>query len=369
MRRAWAILLILGGCAGPSGPAPDAVPDAMEALRRRSNALTAFHYVAEIHDGRTTARVELGYRAPDRAFLRYGPAYAIYLSGGTAHYFTRQGYLRFELAEELAALRKAYGDLPIGGEPTPVFGLQQWENLLHGRGLRTTLGLGVLGWRLGWLPEFARWTPDGEVRRYGPMSVTLGPDGFPVAAQAGETTELRLLSLVVNEALPDDLFEPPSRDGLPEIFGAREDLRRGLDDAFHRWVLEADTSDATLERLARVDLERRYEPAKTVEILRQSLERSLEVWRSERPVVAGDALRARLDVERGRVTGTADAMEQDILGQAERALDRWFRGMAVLPPHEHMQDVAARWRKAHARQVDALFRRPFLQVVDELGRK
>ena len=365
MRRAWAVVLILSGCA--SAPTADPVPDAIEVMRRRSNALTSFHYVAEIRDGKTTARVELGYRAPDRAFLRYGPAYAIYLVEGTAHYYTRQGYLRFALAEELAALRQSYGPLPIGGEPEPVFALLDWDNLLQGRGLRATLGLGVPGWRLGWLPEFARWTPEGEVRRYGPMEVRLREDGFPEALKAGEAAELRLVSLTTNEPLADALFEPPPRVGLADLSpGTREDLRRSLDDAFHRWVLEADASDATLDRLARVDLERRYEPAKTVEILRQSLEQSLEAWRKEKADVAGEALRARRDVERGRVGATADAMEQDIVAQAERSLDRWFRGMPVPPPHARMQDVASRWRKAVSRQVDALFRTPFLWVVDQV---
>lgn len=358
-------LLLLAGCAAAAGaPAPAESP--LDALRLRANAYRSFHYVAELSDAKTSVRIELGWRAPDRAFLRYGPSYAIYYAGGVGHYYAKQGYLKFDAAAELARLRKEYGGVSTGGEPEPAFTLTQWDALLFGRGLRATLGLQRLGARLGWLAELRRWAFEAPVHRKDLVEIELREDGFPARVTAGSSAKLAAKEVVVDAPLDDALFEPPAREGLPDLPpGARDDLVRALEDAFRRWALETDAGDATIAALVRADLARLYEPAKMTQVLQESLEKSLETWKTENPEARAEVLREKLTIDKGKTLGSVDVMEKDIQGNFERALDRTFRGMPEPPPRAFMQDVAARWRAATTREVDRQIRRPFEKVFDE----
>jgi hypothetical protein len=360
---------LAAGCAAPAAP-PTPAESRLDALRARTNAYGTFHYTAELSDGKTTVRVELGWRAPDRAFLRYGPSYAIYFTGGVGHYYAKQGYLRFDAAAELARLRKEYGDVHTGGEPELGFTLTQWEALLFGKGLRATLGLQRAGARLSWPAELRRWTPEGAVYRKDLIEMELREDGFPARVQAGSSARLEAKEVVVDAPLDDALFEPPAREGLPDLPpGARDDLLRALEDAFRRWALETDAGDATLAALVRADLARLYEPEKMTQVLKEGLDKSLETWKTENPGARAELLREKLLIDKGKTLGSVDVMEKDIQGNFERALDRTFRGMPEPPPRAFMQDVAARWRAATTREINRQIRAPFEKVFDDQMRR
>jgi hypothetical protein len=367
MKRAWVILLAGGstwlaaGCA--TAPATSA-PGPLDPLKARTNAAPAFHWTAELTDGRTTARVELGWKAPDRAFLRYGPTYAIYYENGVGHYYTRQGYLRFDAKSELAKLRAAYGGVEIGGEPEPVFTLTHWEQLAMGRGMRADLGYGPPVARLSWLAEFGAWRhEEGRFRRPG-LEAELDAEGFLARVKAGERSALESKELVLGDDVDDALFDPPSREGLGDLSAAsRENLVRAMEDDLHRWAIAADPSDATLEALARTGLARRYDPAKMIELLRENVRQGTEALKAEPPGARAEGMKEKLELDKSKALSSVDIMETEIQGEAERLLDRIFRGMVPPPPLSRMQEIAERWKRAVARQVDAQIRKPFQQVL------
>ncbi len=362
-------LLLLAGCAAGGAGVP-AAPRPLDALRARTNAYRSFHYVAELADAKTKVRVELAWRAPDRAFLRYGPSYAIYYAGGVGHYYSKLGYVKFDAAAELARIRKEVGDIPLGGEPEPAFLLSQWESLLFSRGIRATLGLQRLGARLGWLAELERWPAEGAVHRKEPIEVELREDGFLERVKAGEAATLKATDVAVDVPLDDAMFEPPAREGLADLPpGAREELVRSLEDAFRRWALETDAGPGTVRAFVQADLARLYEPAKMVSILKESIDKSLETWKTENPAARAELLREKLTVDKGKTLGSVDVMEKDILANFERALDRSFRGMIPPPPRAFMQEVADRWRDATVREVKRQIREPFEKIFDDKMRE
>jgi hypothetical protein len=369
MRRVW-LLLLAGGstlltasCAGTGAADPD---DPLDRLKLSTSALPAFHWVAEITDGNQTARVEFGWKAPDRAFLRYGPSYAIYFTGGVGHYYTRQGFLRFEAKAELDRLRAAYGDVEIGGEPEPAFTLTAWEQLAVGRGLRVGLAYGRPGARLSWLDELRIWKTDGKVHRRAGLEIELGPEGFLSRARAGERSRLEVKELALGEAVGDALFVPPPREGLGDLSAAvREDLVRTLEEDLTRWAIATDDSDPVIEALVATGLARRYDPKKMAEVLREGLEKSLATWKAENPGAKDAAVREKRELERAKAISSVDVMEKEIEDSFERLLDRVYRGMGTPPPASRMRDTAERWKQAVARQVDLQIRKPFERVAGE----
>ena len=368
IRLGWLGVLvgIASGCAldaekaGPEGP--------LDVLRRTTNDYASFHYKAELTDGKQTVPIELAWKAPDRALLRYGSNYAVALAPGRAVYHTRQGTATIQVDEEMAALRERYGDLPTGPPPTVVFALGGWEALLFGRGLRATVGYGKLGARLGWLNELRAFTAEGPVYRREQVVVELREDGFIQRARVGNKTELSCASVSIGTDLEESLFELPPKEGVPPMPPeAREELVRSLDDAYHRWILEADSGRAVLERVVRIDLARRYEPEKMAAVLRESLAKSIATWKAEN---AGkpQVLREKIEIDRGKALGSVTIMEKDIQDEFERRLDRYFRGMSPLPSSRHMAQVAERWREVVAEEVDRQIRRPFERAFDEAPR-
>lgn len=359
------LLLLLSGCAASTAVAPPAEAG-LERLRKTSNAYASFHYVAEITDGKQTVRVELGWRSPDRAFLRYGPSYAIYYAGSTARYYHKQGTLVFDAGAELERLRKEYPGVSIGGDAELAFLLSRWEALIPGQGLHAALGFQRLGARLGWLTELAAWPSEGLVFRKDPLEIELRPDGFPARVKAGASAELTAKEVKIDVPLDDALFEPPSKEGLPELPAvARENLVRSLEDAWRRWALETDATDRTLEVLVRADVARLYDPPKMLEILKESIDKSVATWKAENPNAAAELLREKLKVDQGKTLGSVDVMEKEILATFDRFLDRTFRGMIPVPPRAYMQDVASRWQSLAAREVERQIRGPFERAFEE----
>ncbi len=359
--------LLAAGCA-LDAERPRIEEGPLEDLRRATNAYASFRYRAELTDGKQTVPIELAWRAPDRGFLRYGSTYAVALVPGEARYLTRQGTAVIRVDEELARLRERYGDLPTGEPPEIVFGLGGWEALLFGRGLRATLGYGRLGARLGWLAELRGFTAEGNVYRREAVEIELREDGFIGRAKAGNRIELACTSVEVGTELPDSAFELPAGEGVPEMpEAAKEDLVRSLDDAYHRWALETDPGAATVGRLVRVDLARRYEPEKMVGLLRESLAKSIATWKEENPGKP-ELFREKLEIDRGKALGSVTIMEKEIQDEFERRLDRYFRGMSPLPSARHMAEVAERWKAAVLREVEIQIRKPFERAFDEAPR-
>jgi hypothetical protein len=355
------------GCAldaekgAPEGP--------LDVHRRTTNAYRSFHYKAELTDGKQTVPIELAWKGPDRALLRYGSNYAVALTPGRALYQTRQGTATIAVDEEIAALRERYGDLPTGEPPTAVFALGGWEALLFGRGLRATVGYGKLGARLGWLNDLRAFTAEGSVYRREQVEIELREDGFIERARVGNKMELKCASVTIGTDLEDTLFELVPKEGAAAMPAeAREELVRSLDDAYHRWILETDSGRPVLERLVRIDLARRYEPDKMIALLRESLGKSIATWKAEN---AGkpDVLREKIEIDRGKALGSVTIMEKDIQDEFERRLDRYFRGMSPLPSARHMAQVAERWKEVVTEEVDRQIRKPFDRVFDQAPRE
>jgi hypothetical protein len=348
IRQIWVVFLL--GCA--SAAAREEGP--LDRLITKSNAYTSFHLRAEISDGKQSVPVEMAFRAPDRALLRYGSVATTILSGGRTHYFLRNTYASVHHAEIIEALRNRYPGLEIGAAPEAVFTL--------GDGVRAMLAVGRLGARLGWLEELKTYKAEERIYRHGQTEVQLRDDGFIERTSiAGHGFVLK--DVAINTALPDSLFELPPTAGLqgPTLRQSR-DYALTLDEAYHRWILETSTSDETLNTLIRVDLEAKYQPERMAELLRESVLKSLKAFQTLQPDARPEAVKHKIEIERGKAMGSVDIMEEEIQKDYEKALDGYFRGMAVIPPQKEMLDVVRRWHAAVKKQVDEQIRHRFEAV-------
>jgi hypothetical protein len=348
LRQVWVVLLL--GCA--SAAPPEEGP--LDRLVTKSNAYTSFHLRGEISDGKSSVPIEIAFKAPDRALLKYGSVATTILSGGRTHYFLRNTYASVHHAEIIESLRAKYPGLPIGPAPEAIFSL--------GDGVRALLSVGRLGARLGWLDELRAYKAEDRIYRHGQTEIQLRDDGFIERSSiAGHGFILK--DVAINAALPDSLFELPSTSGLqgPSARQIR-DFVHTLDDAYHRWVLESSTTDETLNGLIRVDLVAKYEPEKMTELLRESVRKSLKAFQALKPDAQPEAMKHKIEIERGKALGNVDIMEEEIQKDYEKALDGYFRGMAVLPPQRDMLDVARRWHAAVKKQVDEQIRHRFEAV-------
>ena len=348
IRNIWLVFLV--GCAGT--PALEEGP--LDRLVAKSNGYTSFHLKGEISDGKSSVPIEMAFKAPDRAMLKYGTVATTILSGGRTHYFLRNTYASVHHAEIIESLRAKYSGLEIGRAPEAVFSL--------GDGVRAMLAVGRLGARLGWLDELRAYKAEDRVYRHGQTEIQLRDDGFIERTSiAGHGFVLK--DVAINTALPDSLFELPPTAGLQSPTPRQtRDLVHALDDAYHRWVLETSTSDDVLNGLVRVDLAAKYEPEKMAELLRESVRKSLKAFQTLKPDAQPDAVKHKIEIERGKAMGSVDIMEEEIQKEYEKALDGYFRGMAVIPPQKEMLDVLRRWRAAVKRQVDEQIRRRFEAV-------
>jgi hypothetical protein len=351
IRRAW-LLVLLAGCAGAGskeeGP--------LDRLISASNAYGSFHLRAEISDGRTSAPVEMAWQAPDRALLKYGTIATTVIRGSTIHHYLRGSFYKIDILPVVSELRTRYADLSVGDAPVPIF--------TQGDGVRTLLSIGRLGARLGWLEELKAYKAEGNVYRNGATLIELRPDGF-IARSEIAGTKFVIKDLTIDQPLPETLFELPPTTGLADISErSKKDLARGMEDAWHRWILEQSTEDATLNALARIDLVRRYDPDRMAEVLKASLTESLKAFKDLNPASRPEVLRDKLLIDRGRAMGSIEIMEEEIQREAEKSLDGWFRAMVPLPPASKMQEVARRWKEAWKRQVDELIRKRFEATFD-----
>lgn len=350
IRYCWLLFLI--GCAGsstrPEGP--------LDRLIAASNAYSSFHLHAEIDDGRQKVPVEMAFKAPDRAILKYGTVATTVLGGGKSHQYLRGTYSVLETAAALAELKERYPDLAIGKAPEPVFTL--------GDGIRALLSVGRLGARLGWLEELRVYKAEGNVYRHGQTEIVLRDDGFIERTRLAGTT-FTLKSVVVGTALPDALFEPPPTAGLQDASPRLKAAQlKDLDDAYHRWILETSSADDTLDAVVRVDLARKYEPEKLAAVLNESLQKSLAAFRALHPDGKPEILKDKLTIDRARAMASIEIMEGEIEQSFEKELDGYFRGMADPPTPKAMLDVARRWKAAVKKQVDEQIRTRFAAVFD-----
>lgn len=352
IRHAWLLLLL--GCAG--SPAREEGP--LDKLVGKTNAYTSFHLKAEITDGRQSVPVEMAFQAPDRALLRYGSVATTILAGGKAHSFLRGTTYSINYREAVEELKARYGGLAIGPAPEAVFTL--------GDGVRALLSVGRLGARLGWLDELRTYKAEpGNVYRHGQTEIVLREDGFIERTSiAGHGFVLK--SVTINQPLPDGMFALPDAKGLQDASERMgPDLKRALEESYHRWVLETSTIDEVLERLIRIDLVRKYEPEKMAGILREAVRKSMAAFDTLHPAARPEVRRDKLQMERGKAHAQAEMMEEELHKEFEKQLDGYFRGMAVPPPQKEMLDVARRWQAALKRVVDEEIRKRFEAVIDE----
>lgn len=350
IRHAW--ILILAGCAG--APAREEGP--LDRLISKTNGYTSFHLRGEITDGRNPVPIEMAFRAPDRAILRYGTVATTIHAGGTEHYCLRGSFYSIPYADVVAEIQGRYPGLSIGPAPRSVFTL--------GDGVRAQLTVGRLGARLGWLDELRAYKAEGSVYRLGQTEIHLREDGF-IAKTSIAGHGFVLKDVAINTPLPDSIFALPDPKGLQDSTARfRKDLVRVLDEKVHRWILETSTDDDVLEAMIRVDLVRQYEPEKMAEVQRESLRKRLAAFNVLRPDARPEVVRDKLLIEKGKAIGAVEIMEEEIQKQYEKSLDLYLRGMAVLPPQKEMLDVARRWQAAVKRQVDEQIRRPIEAVFD-----
>jgi len=350
IRHCWLLLLI--GCAGaptrPEGP--------LDRLIATTNAYTSFHLKAEISDGKQTVPVEMAFKAPDRAILKYGTVETGILGGGKSHHILRGSYSALDMTAAIAELKGRYAGLAIGKAPEPVF--------LLGDGVRARLVAGRLGARLGWLEELRGYKAEGNVYKHGQTEIVLREDGFIERTSLSGTT-YTLKSVVVGTPLPDALFELPPTGGLQEMPARMKAAElQDLENAYHRWILETSTADETLDAVVRADLIRKYDPEKLAGVLNESLQKSLAAFRALHPDGKPEFLKEKLAIDRGRAMGSVEIMEDEIQKGFEKDLDGYFRGMSDPPLQKVMLDVARRWNAAVKKQVDEQIRARFAAVFD-----
>jgi hypothetical protein len=350
IRHCW--LLFLVGCAGaparPDGP--------LDRLIAKTNAYPSFHLKGEVFDGKQTVAVEMAFKSPDRAMLRYGTVSTTIIGGGKTHHYLRQSHLVLDTAALVSQLRERYPKLAVGPAPQPVF--------TQGDGIRAELTDGRLGARLGWLEELRTYQAEGNVYRHGQTEIVLREDGF-IDSTTLPGSSFRIKSVAIGTTLPDSLFELPPIAGLQDLAPRlREAKIHAFEESYRRWILENSTSDETLENLVRVDLVRKYDPEQLAAVLNGSLQKSLETFRTLHPDARPELLKDKLIIDRGRAMASVEIMEDDIQKAFEKDLDAYFRGMPAPPPQKEMLDVARRWQAAVKKEVDLEIRARFTAVFD-----
>lgn len=353
IRYCW--LLFLCGCAGASAR-PSRPEGPLDRLIAKSNAYTSFHLKGEVFDGKQSVAVEMAFKAPDRAILRYGTVSTKFIGGGKTQHFLRGTYSVLDTAALVSQLRQQYPKLHVGAAPQPVF--------TQGDGVRTVLTDGRLGARLGWLEELRTYKAEGSVYRLGQTEIVLREDGFIERTTLPGSTYV-LKSVVIDTALPDSLFELPPTAGLQELAPRLKEAQvHVFEESYRRWILENSTSDETLEALVRIELIRKYEPEKLAAVLNESLQKSLSAYKSLHPDAKPEILKDKLVIDRGRAMGSVEIMEDEIQKVFEKDLDGYFRGMPDPPPQKEMLDIARRWQAAVKKQVDEQIRSRFAAVFE-----
>src|SRR5579862_4139662 len=293
MIRYW-WLLFLCGCAGaparPQGP--------LDLLISKSNAYPSFHLEGEVFDGKQTVPVEMAFKAPGRAVLKYGTVSTTIIGGGHTRLVVRQSYLDLDTVKLMSGLRERYPMLDVGPAPEPVF--------TQGDGVRAELTDGRLGARLGWLEELRTYQAEGNVYRHGQTEIVLREDGF-IERTTLPGSSFRLKKIDIGTVLPDSLFEPPPTAGLKELAPRLKEARiHAFEESYRRWILENSTSDGTLESLVRIELIRKYDPEKMAAVLRESLQKSLDAFHTLHPDVRPEILKDKLVIDRGRAMGSIE---------------------------------------------------------------
>jgi hypothetical protein len=348
----YGVLLLAAGCAGgsrrPDGP--------LDRLIEKTNAYPSFHLRGEINDGKQVVPVEMAFKAPGRALLKYGNIATTLQVDGKEIQILRGAQARLDNAAILAGLRERYKGLEVGAAPEPVF--------LMGDGLRARLIVGRLGARLGWLDELRTYQAEGSLYKHGQTEIVLREDGFiERTSLAGATFTLKDVQIGI--PLPDSLFAEPPTAGLQDATARAQVVQlHELEQAVHRWILETSTTDETLETVVRADLIRKYEPEKLAAVLNESLQKSLAAFRTLHPDAKPEYLKDKLVIDRGRAMGSVEIMEDEIQKSFEKDLDGYFRGMPVPPPQKEMLDVARRWQAAVKKIVDEQIRTRFAAIFD-----
>jgi len=352
IRYCW--LLLLFGCAGaparPEGP--------LDRLIAKSNAYPSFHLKGEVFDGKQTVPIEMAFKAPDHAILKYGAVSTTIIGGGKTHYYLRQSHLVLDTAGLVSQLREQYPQLAVGPAPEPVF--------LQGDGVRAELTDGRLGARLGWLEELRTYEAVNNVYRHGQTEIVLRQDGF-IERTTLPGSSFTLKSVEIGTGLPDSLFEPPPTAGLRDLAPRLQEARiHVFGESYRRWILENSTSDETLETLVRIELIRKYDPEKLAAVLSENLQKSVAAFKALHSDAKPEVLKDKLVIDRGRAMGSVENMEDEIEKVFEKDLDGYFRGMADPPPQKEMIDVARRWQAAVKKQVDQQIRVRFAAVFDAI---
>ncbi len=379
MKRVLALLLF--GCATP--PPPRAEISEREkklvALETAAANLRAFRALYELRDETTgeATLLEIAFRGPEGALLRYSGSHHVAFDRGVCRLRTetpRAAYYEVSYLEEFRRTQERYAEaLRIADEilgegleraPQILFELGGRESLHSPRSLKASVTYSTYPFRFAWLRELRdpAFVFDGRLsfRRDGDgiaspsVEVVLEEHGLlararvlppPVPGQrpgAGFTLDLKSLSL---EPPPDETFQPPAKgEATDQSSQALEQLRSALADTLERSLLELMAmrfsdrwSEAPREGIRalfaayyRVDLERTYDPAGMVSLVRDGQEKNMEYARREIEKSADKATTRRTYLERLRIQretnlSQIDEFEERIQGDYRRYLSKTLR--------------------------------------------
>lgn len=400
MKRA--LVLLLAGCSTPPSPPPQHENNLAD-LEHAAARLRCFRALYELRDESTgeAAVVEIAYRDPDKALLRYTDSHHVAFDGGVCR--LRGGTSSYEIAylEEFRRTQERYAEaLRIADEilgeslsqtPHLLFELGGWETLRSLKSLKALVTYSTYPFRFAWLRELrdASFAFDGRLafRKDGDgiaspsLEIVLEEHGLlarvrvlPPRPGAGFTFELKSLSL---DPPTDETFQPPPKgEATDQSAQALERLRAALADALERTLIELLAKrrpEAPREKIRtlfaayyRVDLERTYDPAGMVSLVREGQEKNREYAQREIEKSADKATSRRYYLERLKIQretnlNQIEEFEERIRDDYRRYLSRALRGTR----REFSDGILAVSAEALTLVVKDLLRAPVTRIFDE----
>lgn len=409
MRRALALLTVLGCSTPPPRPEPSAREKKLRELEAASLKPEAFHAFYELRDESNGEAVllELAYRAPDRAKLVYPGSHRVWFADGVCRFFTEGPrptyyevpYLReFQEAETRFAEALKIADEIEGGRQSPqlLFDLGGWDSLRSLGQLKTLILYSLSRSRFAWLrtlrdPAFefdgtSTFRVDGDGRHRASIEVALDEYGFLTRARIFPTPAPGSLShpgfTLVRKSLSleppaDEVFVfPPRGEAIDQSAQAVERLRSTLSDTLERFLVER-MADHDLPRekgvslfaaYYRVDLERTYDPAGMVRLVREGQEKALAFAKREIEESADPAVLRKHHLEKLRVQREANLEQVDAF--EDRIQDDYRRFLALILRSLHVgagrkEEMLLLSDKALSLVTRKVLREPVSKIFDE----
>jgi len=408
------VLVAAVSCSSPAErPEPSIREIRLRALEEAANRATSFRAFYEFRDESTgeAALLELAFRAPDCGKLLYPGSHSVYFAEGVCRFFIqdpRATFYEVPYLEELRLVEDRFSEAiriaaEIRGEPLSphlVFDLGGWVSIRSLATLKTLLMYSYSPSRFGWFRSLRdsaydldgdrTFRSDGDGIARPSVEMVLEEHGFlskvrilPLPgpgrlSHPGFILTLQTLSL---ESPPDEVFSPPRKGDAPDKSAeAVERLRSTLSDSLERFLVELlaerwaeiprDRAQALLAAYYRADLERSYDPAGMVRIVREGQEKTLAFARSEIETSPDRSTALQQHLQRIRTQREAnlaqiDELEERIRQDYHRFLVRILRDLSAAPAcREGIKAVSDAGLSQVLREV---LREPVSRIFDELS--